>query len=133
LSITCNNASNNNKMIHQLEGLIDEFKGPESQTCCFTHILNLIAKSIIQQFDVPRAQANKVFDEATTALIELAGNIDIEEQEMAKSDDDGDDEDAKNTEDWVDERSTMNMEQLTALDKSAQPVRLMLVKVRVEI
>jgi hypothetical protein len=120
-------------MIRQLEGLIDEFKGPESQTRCFTHILNLIAKSIIQQFDVPRAQANKVFDEATTALIELAGNIDIEEQEMAKSDDDGDDEDAKNTEDWVDERSTMNMEQLTALDKSAQPVRLMLVKVRVEI
>jgi hypothetical protein len=133
LSITCNNASNNNEMIRQLEGLIDEFKGPESQTRCFTHILNLIAKSIIQQFDVPRAQANKVFDEPTTALIELAGNIDIEEQEMAKSDDDGDDEDAKNTEDWVDERSTMNMEQLTALDKSAQPVRLMLVKVRVEI
>ena len=66
-------------MIRQLEELIDEFKGQESQTHCFTHILNLIVKSIIWQFDVPKAQANKVFDEATTALMALAGNIDVEE------------------------------------------------------
>jgi hypothetical protein len=121
-------------MIRQLEGLIDEFRGPESQTRCFTHILNLIAKSIIRQFDVPRAQANNAFDEATTALIELAGNIDVEEQEMAESSDDSDDdEDNENTEDWVDERDTMTAEQLAALDESAQPVRLMLVKVYIEI
>jgi hypothetical protein len=63
-------------------------------------------------------------------LIELAGDIDVEEQEMAESKDDGDDgEDIENTEDWVDERETMTMEQLAALDKSVQPVRLMLVKV----
>jgi hypothetical protein len=121
-------------MIHKLEELIDEFKGPESQTHCFTHILNLIVKSIIRQFDVPRAQADKVFDKATTALIELTGNIDIEEQEMAKSgDDSNDDEDVENMENWVDKRDTMSAEQCTALDKSVQPMRLMLVKVRVEI
>ena len=122
-------------MIRQLEVLIDEFKGPESQTRCFAHILNLITKSIIRQFDVPKAQANKVFDEATRALVELAGNIDVEEQEMAgENSDDGDDgEDDKNMEDWVDERGTMTAEQLTALDESVQPVRLMLVKVGVEI
>jgi hypothetical protein len=79
-------------MIRQLQGLIDEFKGPESHTCYFTHILNLIVKSIIQQFDIPRAQANSIFNEVTTALIELAGNIDVEEQEMAKSSNDSDDD-----------------------------------------
>jgi len=63
-------------------------------------------------------------------LIELAGNIDIEEQEMAESRDDGNDnEDDENVEGWMDERDTMSAEQLTALNESVQPVKLMLVKV----
>ncbi|KAI0267913.1 hypothetical protein BGY98DRAFT_382649 [Russula aff. rugulosa BPL654] len=96
---------------------------------------HLIAKSIIRQFDVPKDQANKVFDEATTALMDLAGDIDIEEEEMAESGDDGDDdddEDNENTENWVDERDNMTVEQLAELDESVQPVRLMLVKVRID-
>jgi hypothetical protein len=93
----------------------------------------LIAKSIIWQFDVLKAQANKVFDEVTTASMELAGNINIEEQEMAESRDDGDDdEEDEKMEDWVDERDTLTMEQLATLDKSVQPVWLMLVKVCVK-
>jgi len=106
-------------MIHQLEELIDKFKGEESQTCCFTHILNLITKSIIQQFDIPKAQADKVFDEVTTALMELAGNIDAEEQKMAESiDDSNNDKEDKYLEDWVDEWVTMTVEQLAALDEA---------------
>jgi len=121
-------------MICQLEKLIDEFKGEESQTHCFTHILNLIAKSIIQQFNIPKAQADKVFDEVTTALMELAGNIDAEEQEMAESTGDSDDdEEDENLEDWVDEWVTMTVEQLAALNEAVKPVRLMLVKVHVKI
>jgi hypothetical protein len=131
LSITCDNASNNDEMIRHLGQLIDEFKGRESQTQCFAHILNLIAKSIIRQFDVPRAQVNKVFDEATAALMELAGDIDVEEQDAAeRGDDRDDDEEDENTEGWADERDTMTEEQLTELDESVHPVRLMLVKVR---
>ena len=39
------------------------------------------------------------------ALMALAGNINVEEQEMVESSDDyDDDEDSENTEDWVDER-----------------------------
>jgi hypothetical protein len=67
------------------------------------------------------------------ALIELAGNIDVKEQEMPESSDDSDDDkDDENTEDWVDERDSMTTEQLTVLDRSVQPVRLMLVKVCIE-
>jgi hypothetical protein len=52
---------------------------------------------------------------------------------MAKSSDNSDDDkDNENTEDWVDERDSMTAEQLTVLDKSVQPVRLMLVKVCIE-
>jgi len=109
---------------------IDKFEGQECQTRCFAHILNLIAKSIIQQFDIPKAQANKVFDKATTALIVLAGDIDMEEQKMGVGRDDGNDNDnSENVESWVDKQVDMTVEQLAALNKSVQLVRLMLVKV----
>jgi hypothetical protein len=122
-------------MIRHLEVLIDEFRGCKSQTRCFAHILNLIAKSILQQFDIPRAQVNN--DDATVALIELAGNIEFEEEEMDEyGDNDNDDDNSddqeevmENTDDWVNEREAMTMEQLAELDKSVQPVRWMLVKV----
>ena len=122
-------------MIRHLEVLIDEFRGRKSQTRCFAHILNLIAKSILQQFDIPRAQVNN--DDATVALIELAGNIEFEEEEMDEyGDNDNDDDNSddqeevmENTDDWVNEREAMTMEQLAELDKSVQPVRRMLVKV----
>jgi len=120
-------------MIRHLKVLINKFKGRESQTRCFAHILNLIAKSIIRQFDVPRAQADKALDEATNALVELAGNIDLEEQETAERGDDRDkNEEDENTEDWVDEREAMTVEQIAKLEESVRPVRLMLVKVRVK-
>ena len=122
-------------MIRHLEVLIDEFRGRKSQTRCFAHILNLIAKSILRQFDIPRAQVNN--DDATVALIELAGNIEFEEEEMDEyGDNDNDDDNSddqeevmENTDDWVNEREAMTMEQLAELDKSVQPVRRMLVKV----
>ena len=122
-------------MIRHLEVLIDEFRGRKSQTRCFAHILNLIAKSILRQFDILRAQVNN--DDATVALIELAGNIEFEEEEMDEygdNDNDNDNSDdqeevMENTDDWVNEREAMTMEQLAELDKSVQPVRWMLVKV----
>ena len=122
-------------MIRHLEVLIDEFRGRKSQTWCFAHILNLIAKSILRQFDILRAQVNN--DHATVALIELAGNIEFEEEEMDEygdNDNDNDNSDdqeevMENTDDWVNEREAMTMEQLAELDKSVQPVRWMLVKV----
>ena len=53
---------------------------------------------------------------------------------MAESrDDSDDDEECENMEDWVDERDTMTMQQLAALNKSVQPVRRMLVKVNVKV
>ena len=130
LSITCDNVSNNDEMICHLDGLIDEFKGRKGQTRCFAHILNLVAKSIIQQFDIPKAQLNKVFDKANVALTELAGDIDSKEQEMDESSDKKDDDEEENTDDWVNERDTMAAEQLAAIDESVRPVKMMLVKVR---
>ena len=53
---------------------------------------------------------------------------------MVESSNDSDgNEDDENMEDCMNERDTMTTEQLTALDKSVQPVQLMLVKMHVVI
>ncbi|KAF8523880.1 hypothetical protein BU17DRAFT_43344, partial [Hysterangium stoloniferum] len=54
LSMTCNNGSNNNAMIRELENMVPSFSGSTSHTHCFLHIINLVAKLLIQQFDVKR-------------------------------------------------------------------------------
>ncbi|KAF8583963.1 hypothetical protein K439DRAFT_1310968, partial [Ramaria rubella] len=51
LSITCDNASANDKMVKELDHLIETFPREANCTCCFAHIINLIAKSLLKQFD----------------------------------------------------------------------------------
>ena len=67
--------------------------------------------------------------------MDLADDIDVEEEEMAESgdnDNDNDNEDNENIENWVDEQDNITVEQLTKLNDSVQPVRLMLVKVHID-
>ncbi|KAF8548495.1 hypothetical protein OG21DRAFT_1374013, partial [Imleria badia] len=51
LSVTADNASNNDAMVHVLGELVPAFGGAPSQTRCFLHVVNLIAKSLIHQFN----------------------------------------------------------------------------------
>ncbi|RDX45346.1 hypothetical protein K466DRAFT_443634, partial [Polyporus arcularius HHB13444] len=51
LSVTCDNASSNDTMIEELSQLLPEFQGDFSRTRCFLHILNLVAKAMLKQFD----------------------------------------------------------------------------------
>ncbi|KAG2098242.1 uncharacterized protein F5147DRAFT_530360, partial [Suillus discolor] len=51
LSVTCDNALNNNVMVDELEQLVPEFAGEASHTWCFLHTVNLVAKSLIWEFD----------------------------------------------------------------------------------
>ncbi|KAF5342776.1 hypothetical protein D9758_017115 [Tetrapyrgos nigripes] len=79
LSITCDNASNNNKMIEYLEKNLLEFPGTSNHTQCFNHIINLMAKSLLKLFDASTMKKNEDMDEVELALAELAADIDIEE------------------------------------------------------
>jgi hypothetical protein len=81
LSITCNNASPNDKMITELVDLIRNFLGDANRTQCFAHIINLIAKSLLKQFDIPKKKAGEALDKAENALHKLAEGIDLEEME----------------------------------------------------
>ncbi|THU89400.1 hypothetical protein K435DRAFT_564720, partial [Dendrothele bispora CBS 962.96] len=51
LSITCDNASNNDMMIESLEERLEAWAGRASHTRCFAHVVNLVAKSLLKLFD----------------------------------------------------------------------------------
>src|SRR5260221_1281624 len=112
LSITCDNATNNDAMIEELANLLDDFPGPANQTRCFTHVLNLVVKSIIWQFDSPKSKNDKHLDEVTNEVLSFAGNIELEEDDMAE---DGEDKEDDNVEGWIDERTLMTEAELEKL------------------
>jgi hypothetical protein len=41
---------------------VPQFGGAVSCTCCFLHIINLITKLIIHQFDVKKKDPDEIFD-----------------------------------------------------------------------
>jgi hypothetical protein len=137
LSITGDNASNNDTMIEELAKLLDDFPGPANQTRCFLHILNLVVKSIIRQFDLPKSKKTSddadeddpTLDAATKELLKLAGDIDLEERITVSAS--GDDSEAADDDEegWVDEHEDMTEDDLKELAASVQPVRLLLTKV----
>jgi len=111
-------------MIDELAKLLEEFPGAANCTHCFTHILNLVTKSVMKQFDLLKAKAGEVLDAAVQALTNLAG--DIESEELVMGGDLIGDEDNDGLADVCD---GMSNEEIVALDATLQPVCLVLVKV----
>ena len=103
--------------------------GAPNQIRCFLHVLNLVVKSIIRQFDLPKVQADAILNEAKAELRNLAGNLELEE--MVSQQESGTDEELEDdsVEGWVDEREEMTVMDVEALDESVGPLRLMLTKV----
>ena len=69
-------------MVDALAELVVAFLGAANRTRCFAHILNLVVKVILRQFDVLKAKANEVLDVASQALVDLAGDIEMEGEAM---------------------------------------------------
>ncbi|KAF8546743.1 hypothetical protein OG21DRAFT_1375889, partial [Imleria badia] len=51
LGVMCDNASNNDAMVQEMMSLVDGFAGPSAHTRCFLHIINLVTKTLLCQFD----------------------------------------------------------------------------------
>ena len=114
-------------MIDKLADLLDKFPGKANQTRCFLYIINLVAKSVIQQFDITKEKAGEALDEAEDALCTLAEGIDLEDLETQGEQNDNDIDD--NVDGWVDERNLLSAADCDTLDASVCPVKLVLVKV----
>lgn len=148
LSVTCDNASNNDAMVRELEAQLDAFAGPASLTRCFLHVINLVAKTTIRVFDAPTkhnsasdddddlSTGNSDLDRARAELLKLAKDIELEDAEtraaMAGQSDDDDEMqgDLENsTEGWIDEREQLSEAEKKKLDASVLPLRLAILKV----
>jgi hypothetical protein len=117
-------------MIDELANLLEDFPGRANQTRCFTHVLNLVVKSIIKQFDLPKA---RVLDQAADELSRLAGDIELEDELSAADGEDGEEGEDDNTEGWIDEREEMTATEVEELDACVRPIKLLLTKVGISI
>jgi hypothetical protein len=145
LSVTADNASNNDKMIEHLATLIDMFPGAANQTRCFAHILNLVAKSVLRQFESPKAKGEKVMGDAARELAAVVDELNDEQEaggsengneagdyyEAGGEGNNEDDDTVDDDEDGLpDERDGMKEEELASLEDSVKPIRLVLTKVK---
>ena len=74
-------------MIKKLMSWLIEFPGAANCARCFTHILNLVVKSIMSQFDVPRSDPD-VINEGACKIQKLVGDIEREKLETQNDQDD---------------------------------------------
>ena len=121
--MTCDNAKNNDIMIQELETLTLEFAGFASHTWCFLHIVNLVAKSMLRQFD-----AKKVTIKRDSEMAALADEL-AEEEAIADEIEDNDDNEIDNEDGWINEMNSRTDDERIKLKDSMQPVRLALAKV----
>ncbi len=125
-----NNASNIDTMISKLGGILEQFPGAVNQTHCFVHIISILAKAILRQFDIPQKVYGNVLDKMAQALADLAKELDLEERAEQETQEMGDSEvDDQPLDTWVDFCEGLTEEQVMALDANVQPMRSMLVKV----
>ncbi|GBE88184.1 putative AC9 transposase [Sparassis crispa] len=110
LGVTADNATSNDIMIDELVKLIDSFKGQANRSHCFDHIINLVAKTLLRQFDVVPRKATATLDEAEKVLLELAKDLEVDVNE-----EDAGEEDANDLDGWQDD---------------VHPVKLVLIKLR---
>jgi hypothetical protein len=133
-------------MISELAEILPDFSQVNHMRC-FLHIVNLCAKLIIKQFDVPKQKDDEHLDEAVRELQgddndkiqNLAGDQDLEEQQThegisqrktngqgAEEEDEDDDDDIEG---WIDEMELLSPAEHAGLEESIRPVKLVLVKV----
>jgi Asp-tRNA(Asn)/Glu-tRNA(Gln) amidotransferase B subunit len=92
-----------------------------NHTRCFAHILNLVAKSLLKQFDVKQDDKEKDdLNDNKQALLDLVGDIEQEELTTAQEKDDVDNEteEEDDLEGWVDEVEALTLEEWENLEDS---------------
>ena len=96
---------------------------------CFLHIVNLVAKLIIKEFNIPDKHSNSADGEAE-CLCQIAGDIKREDKVMLAEMGAGDPDDADNDAEWIYDLDDMMPEERMQVEQDIYPVRMVLVKVQ---
>jgi hypothetical protein len=97
------------------------------------HVLNLVVKSILRQFELPKPKSGESLDDGSKDLLSLAGNVEDEEEVLSREGEGGvaaEEPEDDNLEGWIDERTLMDNNDLGVLEESVKPVRVLLTKAR---
>jgi hypothetical protein len=138
LSITCDNASANDAMINHLGTILESFPGAANRTRCFAHILNLVARCIMRQFDASKKSRNgRGSDHKSDSLAEVLDDTDDDLDDDSENDEGDRDEEHEEAgeegieviDELLDGREGMSQDEIGAFDESIKPVRLVLTKV----
>lgn len=113
-------------MVEELKDLIKGFPGAARWVQCFSHVINLIAKSVIRQFDLLKGLKKDIVEEGH---VELEGFVDDLELNLGPAVEEGDDKGDENDDGWVDERDEMSVDQLEELEMDVKPMHQALLKV----
>jgi hypothetical protein len=115
--------------------IIDGFPGEENCIQGFTHLINLVAKSLLKLFEISKRKQGVEGEvgDAEATLRELASDLELEDMEMqrdaftAGGDVGGDNED-----DVVNKMAMMSEEDVKELYKAVLPITKALLKVSLE-
>jgi hypothetical protein len=119
-------------MIDKLVDLLPNYPGAANWCRCFLHVVNLVAKSLLKQFEVPKKDVDAALDATEQELLELAAGADMEELVTVAERGLDNNEDTDDMDVWVNEMNLLSDDESEELRQSIQPVRLVLVKVRVQ-
>ncbi len=132
MNVTCDNASNNDTMVDHLSVLVPAFQGGFHRTRCFAHVINLVAKSFLRQFDARKgSEAELEADEDVRALLEMADSLAEEDAAtlQERREEEGEEAPFEDDEDWVDEVETLLPEERAEFEQNVVPLKLLLAKV----
>jgi hypothetical protein len=135
MGVACDNASNNDAMIKSLSRIISHFPGAANRARCTAHIVNLVSKIILRQFDARKRSKGRDNsddededddddEENITSL--QAEDIDREEQEVA---DDEDVEMSENIAGDLEEIEEEMKDDILEVQKKVKPIQRVLFKV----
>ena len=126
-------------MIEHLAALVETFPGAANRTRCFAHILNLVAKSVLRQFEGPKK--GKAADDAAKELAADVDEMDVDNNEASDGGsnkggndcEDGDDDVVDDNEDGLLDEDEMSMEdrahhKLTCESTWIRPAGILLLK-----